>query len=105
MGQVAGKPGQSTHLAAGQLVQPVAPHPTWTACAISGPTNGGGTPPSLALGFFMGFSMALGFFMGFSMALAFFMATFMDGMATHRRLGFAMGQLGCLEQWLQLQNT
>jgi hypothetical protein len=57
----------------------------------------------LALGFFMGFSMALGFFMGCSMALAFFMATFMDGMATHRRLGFAMGQLGCLEQWLQLQ--
>ena len=31
MGQVAGKPGQSTHLAAGQLVQSVAPHPTWTA--------------------------------------------------------------------------
>ena len=36
-------------------------------------------------------------------ALGFCMATFMDGMAAHRRLGFAIGQLGCLEQWLQLQ--
>jgi len=33
-------------------------------------------------------------------ALGFCMATFMDGMTAHRRLGFAIGQLGCLEQCL-----
>ena len=57
-----------------------------------GPSNGAWPPLPLALGFVMAAFMV------------FFMAASMDGMAGHGRFGFALGHLGCLEQWwLQVQ--
>ena len=111
MGQVAGMPGQSTHLAAGQLVHPVAPPPAWTAWVFTI-----GVPPvaqPMVLGLHHPWRWASSWASPWHWASSWsspwhwsssWQPSWMAWLHTEG-IGFAMALLGCLEQWMQLQHT